>query len=424
MNTPAETLTAVTCPACGLLCDDLAVAVQDDRLQVIENGCAKSRIFFEQTSAESTPRIHGQATTLEAAVAKATELLGEAKHPLIGGLATDIHGMRAVMDLAGTAGATLDHMNGYSSMRNLLVLQNSGWQTTTLTEVRNRVDLLVIVGTDIVSSFPRFFERMVWNQETLFGQDTEAREVVYLGGQDLDTSAGVSPGGKQPEVLPCDLDRLPEVLAALRAIAAGKPLVVTEVAGIPTESLNKLADRLKATKYGVIAWSATALDFPHAELAIQSITGLVADINKTTRCSGLPLSGNEGDVGAYNTSAWISGYPLRSSYRRDHPDYDPYHYDSKRLLSEGEADTLIWINSYNPKRLPPDNALPQIVIGHPATRFAKEPVVFIPVATPGIEIKGIQFRSDSSVALPLKSLRQTTLPSLAAVLAAIESGLR
>jgi formylmethanofuran dehydrogenase subunit B len=74
--------------------------------------------------------------------------------------------------------------------------------------------------------------------------------------------------------------------------------------------------------------------------------------------------------------------------------------------------------------LPPDNALPQIVIGHPATRFAKEPVVFIPVATPGIEIKGIQFRSDSSVALPLKSLRQTTLPSLAAVLAAIESGLR
>ena len=424
MNTPAETLTAVTCPACGLLCDDLSVAAQDGRLQVTDKGCAKSRAFFEQAPAESTPRIHGETTTLELAVAKATELIAQARHPLIGGLATDIKGMRAVMDLAGTAGATLDHMNGYSSMRNLLVLQNSGWQTTTLTEVRNRVDLLVIIGTDIVSSFPRFFERMVWNQETLFGQDTGTREVVYLGGRDLDTSAGVSPSGKRPETLPCDLDRLPEVLAALRAIAAGKTLVATEVAGIPTASLNQLAERLKAAKYGVIAWSATALDFPHAELAIQSITGLVADINKTTRCSGLPLSGNEGDVGAYNTSAWISGYPLRSSYRRDHPDYDPYHYDTKRLLSEGEADVLVWINSYSPTRLPPDNTVPQIVIGHPATRFAKEPAVFIPVATPGIEIKGIQFRSDSSVSLPLQQLRQTPLPSLAAVLAAIESGLQ
>lgn len=424
MNKTPETLTAVTCPACGLLCDDLTIEAQDTQLRITENGCAKARAFFESPYIESTPRIEGQPASLEAAVAKASELLSQAKHPLIGGLSTDIQGMRAVMNLAGTARATLDHMNGYSSMRNLLVLQNSGWQVTTLTEVRNRVDLLVVVGTDIVGSFPKFFERLIWNKETLFGQDTSTREVVYLGGRNLNTTPGIAPTGKQPEVLPCDLDRLPEVLAALRAIAAGKPFVAEAVAGIPTESLVKLADRLKAAKYGVIAWSATALDFPHAELAIQSIAGLVGDINKATRCSGLPLSGNEGDVGAYNTSAWISGYPLRSSYRRDHPDYDPYHYDSKLLLSEGEADALLWINSYSPKRLPPKNAIPNIVIGHAATAFEQEPAVFIPVATPGIEIKGIQFRSDSSVSLPLQQLRQTNLPSLATVLAAIESGLQ
>lgn len=424
MNTPSETLTAVTCPACGLLCDDLTVEVQGTQLRIKENGCDKARAFFEAPLAESTPRIDGKPASLESAIAKAAEILKQSKHPLIGGLATDIHGMRAVMNLAGTARASLDHMNGYSSMRNLLVLQNSGWQVTTLTEVRNRVDLLVVIGTDIVGSFPKFFERLIWNKETLFGQDTSTREVVYLGGRDLNTSAGVSPAGKQPDVLPCDLDRLPEVLAALRAITTGKPLAAKEVAGISAEALSKLAERLKAAKYGVIAWSASALNIPHAELAIQSITSLVAEINKTTRCSGLPLSGNEGDVGAYNTSAWISGYPLRSSYRRDHPDYDPYHYDTKVLLAEGEADALLWINSFNPKRLPAENSLPNIVIGHPATQFAQEPAVFIPVATPGIEIKGIQFRSDSSVALPLQQLRQTTLPSVANVLAAIESGLQ
>jgi formylmethanofuran dehydrogenase subunit B len=424
MNKPTETLTAVTCPACGLLCDDVTIEVQGSQLSIKENGCDKARVFFEAPLVESTPRIEGKPATLESAIAKATDILNQAKHPLIGGLATDIHGMRAVMNLAGTARATLDHMNGYSSMRNLLVLQNSGWQVTTLTEVRNRVDLLVIIGTDIIGSFPKFFERLIWNKETLFGQDTNTREVIYLGGRNLNTLPGVSPTGKQPDVLPCDLDRLPEVLAALRALTAGKPLIAEDVAGISTKALAELAERLKAAKYGVIAWSASALDFPHAELAIQSITGLVGDINKTTRCSGLPLSGNEGDVGAYNTSAWISGYPLRSSYRRGHPDYDPYHYDSKRMLAENETDALLWINSFNPKRLPAENNIPNIVIGHAATQFTQEPAVFIPVATPGIEIKGIQFRSDSSVSLPLQQLRQTALPSLANVLAAIESGLQ
>ena len=256
MNTPSETLTAVTCPACGLLCDDLTVEVQGTQLRIKENGCDKARAFFETPLIETTPRIDGQAASLEAAIARASAILGRAQHPLIAGLATDIHGMRAVMNLAGTARATLDHMNGYSSMRNLLVMQNSGWQVTTLTEVRNRVDLLVVVGTDIVGRFPKFFERLIWNQETLFGQDTNTREVVYVGGRNLNTAAGVSPAGKQPDVLPCDLDRLPEVLAALRAIAAGKPLAATAVAGIPTAELTKLAERLKAAKYGVIAWSA------------------------------------------------------------------------------------------------------------------------------------------------------------------------
>ena len=78
-------------------------------------------------------------------------------------------------------------------MRNLLVLQNSGWQITTLTEVRNRVDFLLIISSDIVSTFPRFFERVVWNASSMFGQDTAAREIVYLGGRDLNTQPGVAP---------------------------------------------------------------------------------------------------------------------------------------------------------------------------------------------------------------------------------------
>jgi formylmethanofuran dehydrogenase subunit B len=331
--------------------------------------------------------------------------------------------MRAVMNLAEKAGATIDHMNSKSSMRNLLVLQNSGWQITTLTEVRNRVDLLVVVGTDIISYFPRFFERNIWNAESMFGQDTAAREIVYLGGRDIDTAAGVSPDGRQPTVLPCVQDRIPEVLAALRAIGSGKPLAATEVAGISTAELHRLAERLADAKYSVIAWTASALDFPHAELAIQNIAGIVATLNQTTRSAGLPLSGADGDLGAYNTSAWISGYPFRSSYRRGYPDYDPYHYSTERMLATHETDALLWISSFSPKRQSPQSTVPTVVLGHPAMQFEHEPEVFIPVAVPGIDCSGTQFRSDSSVALPLKKLRDTPLPRLDEVLAALEAAL-
>ena len=49
--------------------------------------------------------------------------------------------------------------------------------------------------------------------------------------------------------------------------------------------------------------------------------------------------------------------------------------------------------------------------------------VFIPVSTAGIEHTGTMFRIDSSVSLPIGKLRESTLPSLTEVIAAIEAAL-
>lgn len=341
---------------------------------------------------------------------------------LLGGLATEVQGMRAVMSLADKAGATLDHMNSNNFMRNVQVVQNSGWQTTTLTEVRNRVDLLLIVGTDIVSGFPRFFERQIWNKESMFGQDTSTREIVYLGGK-LDTSAGIAPDGRKPDVLPCAMAQLPEVIAVLRALVLGKHIVAHEIAGIAVADLEKLAARLKAAKYSVVTWAAAALDFRHAELTVQNIVELVKTLNNTTRSSGLPLGGMDGEMDANQVATWISGYPMRSSYARSYPEHDAYHLSTDALLQSGEADALLWVSTYNPDAPPPMTQIPTIAIGHPQMKLQREPEVFIPVSVPGIDHRGIAFRMDNVVSLPLFQLRQTTLPSLSEVLGEIESKL-
>jgi formylmethanofuran dehydrogenase subunit B len=422
--TQAASIDSVTCPFCGLLCDDLAIERSAaGELTVSKNGCAKSVTFFGRASTASSPRVGGKPVDLAHAVAKAAEILSQSRHPLIGGLGTEVQGMRAVMSLADKSGAVIDHMNSNGFMRNIQVVQNSGWQITTLTEVRNRVDLLVVLGTDIVSVFPRFFERNVWNSESMFGQDTSTREVVYLGGRNIETSAGTAPDGRKPDVLPCDLDRLPDVTAALRALVSGKKLHATEVGGIATSELETLAERLKAAKYSVIAWAAGTLNFPHAELAVQNVTEMIKTINKTTRSSGLPLGGVEGEMNANQVSAWISGYPVRTSYGRGYPEYDPHHFGTDALLASGEADALLWVSTFNPERTPPTTGVPTVVFGHAQMKLDKEPDVFIPVGMPGADHNGIMFRTDNVVSLPLQQLRASALPTLSDVLTAIEQAL-
>lgn len=420
----AGTIDSVTCPFCGLICDDLTVERDTTgNLNVTKNGCPKSVTFFGRAPQAPSPRVDGRAVPLQEAVARAAEILGAARHPLIAGLGTEVQGMRAVMSLADKTGAALDHMNSNGFMRNIQVIQNSGWQICTLTEVRNRVDLLVIVGTDIVSLFPRFFEREVWNTESMFGQDTSTREIVYLGGRNIDTAAGVAPNGRQPDVLPCDLEQLPAVIAALRALAAGKTLLALEVGGVSVADLTKLAQRLQAAKYSVMTWAAGTFNFPHAELTVQSMTELVKTLNKTTRSSCLPLGGIEGDMNANQVSTWISGYPVRTSYARAYPEHDPYHFSTDQLLASGEADALLWVSSFNPDRVPPKTDIPTVVFGHAHMQLEQEPAVFIPIGTPGADHRGIMFRSDNVVSLPLVQLRASNLPGLNEVLTAIEQAL-
>jgi formylmethanofuran dehydrogenase subunit B len=216
---------------------------------------------------------------------------------------------------------------------------------------------------------------------------------------------------------------VPEVIAVLHALISGRELQAETVAGIAVADLENVALRLQAAKYSVVTWAPAMLDFPHAELAIQNITQLIATLNTTTRSSGLPLGGSDGDTSANQVSTWISGYPVRNSFRQGYPEYDPFHFSTDRQLQGGDADALVWISTFNPERLPPQTDIPTIVIGHANMKLAEEPEVFIPVAIPAVDHTGTMFRIDSVVSLPLGQLRESALPSLRQVLMAIEDQL-
>lgn len=412
----------VPSPFCGIAVDDLKIKVDGNTVSILENGDSVTKMGFETPITDTSPRIKGQDVSLEQAVAHIVGLLKESKQPVIAGMATDLNGVRSAMALADKSRATVDNMDSAAVFRNTLVLQDTGWMVTTLTEVRNRVDLFVVVGSDIETAFPRFYERMVWNKESMFDQEIESRQVVYLG-KAPSGDASTSPKGKKAQVMACDDADLPEVVSILRALIAGKIIQAEKVGGIAVSDLAVLAEQLKQAKYSVITWSAADLKFDHAEATVQTVCELVKDLNLGTRSSGLPLGGKEGGITANQVSAWQSGYPMRTNFSRGYPDYDPYLSDADRMLANDEVDTLLWISSFNIDRTPPKSKATTVVLGRSGMGFEQEPEVFIPVGTPGIDHVGRAFRTDGVVSIPLRKLRDSGLPSTFEVLTAVEQAL-
>ncbi len=393
-----------TCPACGLLCDDILLDAENEQLKLVSpNNCAKSMAFFSQKLSQTNPQIAGKTVTLQQAIAQAASLLKTSKNPLFAGLSTDVQGFRAVYHLAQKTNGNLQHINSQSTARNMAVLQSTGWQTTTLTEVKNRADVIVCIGTDIVSHNARLFERFVWldnNSKAMF-TDAKSRQIIYIG-ECLNTNAGIAPDGRQPISVNCSNADLAEILAVLRALIAGKTLKTQAVAGIAIDELIAVAATLKQAKYAVLAWVAKDLDFAHAELTIQSITETVALLNdRNSRAAGISLGGSDGDTSANNANTWLTGYSLNNN--------------------QNAHDAVVWVNSFSPEKLPEQTDKPLIVLGNANTQLAQIPDVFIPIATPSLDCSGTLFRVDSAVILPLKKVRENDLPTLNDVVRRIEA---
>jgi formylmethanofuran dehydrogenase subunit B len=405
-----------------MICDDLTVERTDKGLKVLKNGCGKSIAGFERRLPPSRPQVGGKDVELAKAIKEAAKLIGKAELPLYGGLATDVEGMRGVMALAERSGGIVDHALSEAQYRNFKILQTTGWTTSTLTETRNRADLIIIAGSDVHKLHPRFFEKIVSPPDSMFDVTAPKRRVVFIG-KGLDKSA--AKGSRIGEVitLPCKPEQAGEVVGALRARLSDFRLKPLAIDGVALADIDALAELCRKAKYGVVVWAPPSLDFPHAELAVEQFTGLVKDLNQTTRFAGLALGGAEGATTAGAVSTWQSGYPLRVSYASGAPDYDPYRYAIGRMLREGEGDLLVWIASISPDLSPPATQVPTIVLGTPGLVLAKAPAVFIPVGTPGVDHAGRLVRVDNVVSLPLKDLGRAALPPAADVLAAIEAAL-
>jgi len=408
-----------TCPFCGLLCDDLLVEAEvaetgGATLRPVQGACERSRAAFAKLGAPeyavASARAAGRPATLEAALDAASAALRQARRPLIGGLAVDVAGMRATLALARRLGAIVDHAASRIKYRNLHVLQEAGWITTTLAEVKNRADLLVLVGDGWHARFPRFVERVIAPETDLLGDPLTRR--IILVDDTAARAAAALPQHFERLSLNAPTSALPELFAMLGAQAAGQAVDPARLPAIAAGLLAQCAEWLRAARYGVVAWAAADLDFPHAELALQALSRLLRVLNRTGRFAGLPLAGTNGDLTANAVHTWQTGIAFPASHANGRIDFDPHRYAMDEVLARREADCLLWISSLSADSAPPPCEIPTLVLGRADIELRTEPEVFVPVATPGIDCDGHLLRTDKVISLHLRRLRSGALPSV------------
>ena len=151
----------VTCLGCGLLCDDIAIALEHGRIGGMAPHCALGRAWFGDGQVPAKILVKGAAASFDAALAEAVAQLHPAEGRALVVIGPDLatSAVRAGITIADRLRATVDTATSVGAGEGILAGQRRGRTSSTLGEVKNRADLVLFWGVDPTATHPRFLER-------------------------------------------------------------------------------------------------------------------------------------------------------------------------------------------------------------------------------------------------------------------------
>lgn len=386
------------CPFCALHCDDVAL----HGIQAAP-ACARAMAGLARwhDSAARPARIDGKAAPMAEALAAAQRLVKRARQPLVSGLGADVDGVRAALDLARSRNAWFDPAQSEAQAPLVSATQRQGVIRTTFTEVRNRADLVIVLGSELLSDVPRFIERVVAATRSVDGRDLGGRRVLVVGatsGQ-LKKALPGTPAERLPEAIKCGADGVPELLQALAARLAGH----TPPASRQIErAVETLAEAIAAASYTAFVWQSDAALGKAPAVTTELLFDLIARLNQTARAAGLPVGGAHGAASAMAVTTWQTGFPSRVRFQRGKTEYNPTQFAWPQLLTDGAPDLVIWVDAFHAMPLPDCGDTPVLLIGGNESD-AERATVRLPAGVPGLDHDGQLIRGDQVISLTLRA---------------------
>ena len=449
----------VSCPVCGCLCDDIELVVEKNVITEVRNACGMGESKFLGYSAhrplKPLIRKNGELVevSLSEAVKKSAEILVNSSYPILYGWSnTSCEACRIGVELTEEVGGVIDNTSTVCHGPSVLSIQDIGFPTCTLGQVRHRADLVFYWGCNPWSAHPRHIERYTnftegrfrsseWDHylSTLGSYRTQKRmqRTAKLAGEIGQACAPETVVAEKTERLPpglmakrrkmividvrrtrtadladCFIQVEPnkdyELLQTMRTLIRNEDLNVDSVAGVPIEVLEELADVLVSCEFGMLFFGVGLTMSTGKHRNIDAALSLTRDLNQFTKFLIMPMRGHYNVTGANIVSTWVTGYPFAVDLSRGYPRYNPGETSVVDILSRGENDASLVLAS-DPVAHFPKGAVenlvknPLIVIDSETSATSLMADVAFPSAVAGIEVEGTAYRMDK-VPIPLKEV--------------------
>jgi formylmethanofuran dehydrogenase subunit B len=447
---------AVTCPVCGSLCDDIELKIENGKIVKVKNGCAMCESKFLSHSSKHRifkPLIRENGkfveVSLEEAVRRAAEILAEANYPILyGWSSTSCEATRVGLELAEEVGGVIDNTAVVCHGPSILSIQDVGISSCTLGQIRHRADLVVYWGSNPWSAHPRHIERYTAFSEGRFQRsawkgyltkikasiakkkiESALRRVLFKKKRSVSAKPRMElpptmfKEGRKLIVVDVRKTRSAEIadyfiqvepnkdyelLQAFRALIRDQEIDVDEVAGVPVEYLEEVADLMIRCSFGILFFG-VGLTMSRGKLRnIDAALSLVRDLNMRTKFVIMPMRGHFNVAGTNTVFTWQTGYPYAVDFSLGYPRYNPGETSVTDVLLRGESDASLIVASDPVANFPRKAAKhlvknPLIVIDPHMNVTAQMADVVIPSTFVGIEASGTAYRMDH-VPLPLKKV--------------------
>ena len=378
-----------SCTGCALICEDILYPDKEAVPQA-RNICRKGQAHYQSLFAERTkPLIEGKDASLEQAIARAAEILKNAKSPLIYGWSNSSSEAQAVgIDLAERIGATVDDPSTYCEGLFMEMVLAGKVPSCTLDDVRNFADTSIFWGSDPSSSQPRHMSRFSYFPRGEKRQKSyeEERTCIVVDVRESptarlcpDTTYRIGPGE--------DLQFLEAILNVLE----GK---------IPKfgdkKKMIELGSILKKTEYGVIFPGRGMLQSLQDKMEL--FLELMARLNEVSTFKAIPVAGGFNTRGFNQLLLDRTGFVKCVSFQRDNGKIVPRPEDSLAGAAK-RADALLAFGSDPLAELPFGLAralakVPIVAIDSCRSMTTDEARVVIPSAISGLEAGGTAIRTD------------------------------
>ncbi len=373
-----------TCPGCALLCDDIEVTVENNRIKETRNACRRGAARIKGCINRLAPSVAQKPSDIESAIRKAAGILKDARAPMLFGFSNSTCEAQVKgIQLAKKLGAIIDDTSSFCQGLLIEKLLQKKFRTCMLEDVRNKADVLVYWGSDAQDSQPRHLSRFSYFPRGESRQRGYEEDRIAIAIDVRESNTAKICKGHFYRIQPKG-DR--EFILALIDALSGK------VPAYEPKKILELAAILKKAEFGVI-FAGIGLTYSIKE----DFDILVSLADKLPNFHIMPMVGHYNMRGFNENLFKETGFVNRVRFHGTAVHDDKY--SIIEALREKSIDALLVAGSDPLSSLPRSlirhlASIPVICIDPCVTMTSKIAAVTIPCAVSGVESGGTAVRMD------------------------------